>query len=178
VSALEVIEKCVLHRPGEPRPGVVYKDLVGSILLQPFELQLCISLFADWVGRVDAIVAPDLGVVFGGAVAPRLQKALILARKTGKLPGDAMMMVQYLGSNAANLSENIYMNTALQHSSLEVVSGSIQAGQRVAIVDVCLASGSTAQALIRFVPLGRDRGQASVCHGAGYWYRYPFAPAL
>jgi adenine/guanine phosphoribosyltransferase-like PRPP-binding protein len=75
--------------------GVVYKDLVGSISLQPFGLQLYSNLFTDWNGSVNAIVAPgDFGVVSGGAVAARLQKPLILARKTGKVSGD-VMKVQY-----------------------------------------------------------------------------------
>ena len=137
----------------------MFKDLVGSLLLQPFGLSLCCGMIADWLeddkelcSAVDAILSPgDLGFVFAGALGARLHKSVILARKAGKLYGQ-VNRIEYGGSNISNLQREGHIAGATASTSkLEIVSGSIQPGQKILIVDDCLASGSTAEALIRLV---------------------------
>ena len=151
----KILDRCVRQIPNTPRPGVVFKDLVGSLLLQPFGLSLCCGMIADWLeettnestlSTVDAILSGDLGYVFAGALGGRLMKPVILARKPGKLQ-ERVDRIQYRGSNIANLQREEGDDT----TTLEVVSGSVQPGQRILIVDDCLASGSTGNGLIDYV---------------------------
>ena len=52
----KILDRCVREIPNTPRPGVVFKDLVGSLLLQPFGLSLCCGMVADFIhGRCDSI---------------------------------------------------------------------------------------------------------------------------
>jgi adenine phosphoribosyltransferase len=81
----------------------------------------------------DRILSADArGFVLGAALAYRLEKGLILARKPDKLPRktiSASYELEY-GSNA-----------------LEVHADSIPAGARILVVDDLLATGGTARAM-------------------------------
>jgi adenine/guanine phosphoribosyltransferase-like PRPP-binding protein len=84
---------------------------------------------------------------------------LVLIRKEGKLVGNAIDRVSYKGSNMKALKqkqeqdEDEYstmtggdeMNNrrSSNSSSFEIIAGSIIPGQRIMVVDDCLASGST-----------------------------------
>ena len=155
--APKILNLCIRKIPDTPRVGVEFKDLVGSLLLQPFALSLCCGMIADWLAEteestsaVDAILSPgDLGYVFAGALGARLMKPVILARKAGKLQG-RVDRIHYNGSNITKIQReesdgDVHSDT--KPSTLEIVSGSIQPGQKILIVDDCLASGATAEAL-------------------------------
>ena len=90
-----------------------------------------------------------MGFVFAGPVASRLQKPLVVARKGGQLPGPVITQ-GYTGSNIRHLSStnNDEMGPRL---SLEMPVGSIRPGQGIAVIDDCLASGSTATTLVELV---------------------------
>eukprot|EP00797_Seminavis_robusta_P014566 Sro21_g014550.2 (766) ;mRNA; r:37159-39456 len=149
------------------QPSVQYRDIVGSLLLQPFAMALWTGSVVEWVEKngqtssVDAIVSPEsLGFVFAGTVASFLKKPLILLRKGGKLVGDKDS-VSYDGSNIHNLIQGEECEAADSHPSnpeycLEIVSGSVLPGQRILVVDDCLASGATVRAVMDLV--GRQGG--------------------
>jgi adenine phosphoribosyltransferase len=158
---------------------MVYRDLIGGLLLQPFGLSLCTALLIQALTQdeqesskestpsgnsigFDAILAPEaLGFLFAGPIANHFQVPIICARKGGRLVGP-VDQISYQGSNisASNSGSGSFCqdedflitatgkNTAIASSaSLEIVSGSIQPGQRILVVDDCLASGATLKAL-------------------------------
>jgi GTP cyclohydrolase I/adenine phosphoribosyltransferase/phosphomevalonate kinase len=162
-----LLKRCVRSIPDTPRPGIVYKDLVGGILRQPFGSSLTTSLLSNLVEHasggmnVDAIVVPEAtGFLFAAPVAMQLQVPLIPLRKAGRTPGE-VSSVEYGGSNITNLNRSGKESSS--SSALELADGLIERGQRVVIVDDCLASGSTSAAI---VDLFRDKGaivKALVC---------------
>ena len=119
------VQHCVRHIPDTPRPGIVYKDVVGGILRQSFGLPLVTyCMVQQWLlplqqqdnAAVDAIAVPESsGYCFAAAVAQSLQVPLILLRK-GKSRGksnasttthgdnDNMVRMEYSGSNISNLA--------------------------------------------------------------------------
>jgi adenine phosphoribosyltransferase len=152
-----VLKQCVRLLSDTPQPGVVFKDLVGGILAQPFGLRLACSLLAkltlqDSMLPMDGIVVPEAtGFLFAAPVAANLRLPLLVSRKPGKLPG-SVSRVQYEGSNIDNLKPVTSTDsTSKVFTSLELVDGSIQRGQHMVIIDDCLGSGSTAEAVVRLV---------------------------
>lgn len=166
-----ILKACVRYIPDMPQPGVKYRDIIGSFLLQPFALPLWVSSVSNWLrttrggslSNIDAIVAPEaLGFVFAGALAPVMKKPLVLIRKEGRLVGNAVDGVSYNGSNMNSLKgkkqeqdeeeeHRSTMNDEINNRkeqfypscSFEIIVGSIIPGQRIMVVDDCLASGST-----------------------------------
>lgn len=152
-----VLKRCVRLLPDTPQPGVVFKDLVGGILVHPFGLSLACSLLAkltleDSMLPIDGIIVPEAtGFLFAAPVAMQLRVPLFVLRKPGKLPG-TVSRVQYEGSNIDTLKTVTSTgSTSKVSSSLELVDGSIQRGQHVIIIDDCLGSGSTAEAVVLLV---------------------------
>jgi phosphomevalonate kinase len=165
-----ILKACVRSIPDIPKPGVAYRDIIGSLLLQPFALPLWSSSVLNWLqttprddddvsNNVDTIVAPEaLGFVFAGALSTLMMKPLVLIRKEGKLVGNAIDRVPYKGSNMKALKQeqdsqeecstmtgggDEMMKRKHSSSSFEIIAGSIIPGQRIMVVDDCLATGST-----------------------------------
>ena len=170
-----ILRHCTRHLTDTPKPGICFRDLVGSLLLQPFAMSLCSSLAVHRLGSesFDVIVAPEaLGYVFAGAIAAKMNKPLVLARKHGKLPGDTVK-VSYDGSNMSNLQKDDDDNSKgcnkdllpvdQAQESLELIQGTIQPGHRILVVDDCLASGSTVTALRHLVELQGGRVTKLFC---------------
>jgi phosphomevalonate kinase len=158
-----ILKCCVRHLPDTPVPGIVYKDLVGGLLLQPFGLSLCNELFIHRLQHgpgaklpFDAVLAPEaLGFLFAGPIAAFFNRPVLLARKKKPAPG-ASDSVTYEGSNMSNLSKLDACDVepiANQHASLHLVAGSIVPGQRILVADDCLATGKTLDAIARLVDL-------------------------
>lgn len=172
-----ILKTCVRSIPDIlPIPGVLYRDVIGSLLLQPFALSLWSSTVLDWLKQttpsfhgdnnddasscggddsddnifkgVDSIVAPEaLGYVFAGALAVLMTKPLVMIRKEGKLVGSAIDRVPYQGSNMKALLNQEQQDekecNITSSSSFEIIAGSIIPGQKILVVDDCIASGST-----------------------------------
>ncbi len=131
--------------PDFPKPGIVFQDF--SPLLRD-NLTLCVdalqALFDDeeWQ-RVDFLVGVESrGFILASALANRLEKGLVLARKAGKLPQPADRVAYYLEYGEAVLEMN---------------AGE---GQNVLIVDDVLATGGTLEAAFQlcekvgYIPVG------------------------
>ena len=149
-----ILKQCVRCLRDTPHPGVVYRDLIGGLLRQPFGLRLATSVLLNFIVQdgsptpCDAIAVPEAtGFLFAAPVANHLQVPLIVLRKAGRLPGDTCRIC-YKGSNISNLEKTPRNEGTV---SLEMVDGSIQRGQHVFILDDCLASGSTAAAMVRLL---------------------------
>lgn len=159
-----IFKRCTRSLQDTPKVGVQYRDIFGSLLLQPFAMSLWAASVLGWVEKngqglsIDAIVAPEAaGFAFASPIAAFLKKPLILMRKIRKLKG-AVDRVRYNGSNLHEMMNQ--GNTQCQTDGiaddnakccLEVQCGAIVPGQRILVVDDCLAGGSTLRAVLDLV---------------------------
>lgn len=126
--------------PGFPKEGILFRDFVPvladakglSILMDALVAALPVP-----AEDFDAIVALEArGFLFGPALAARLGKGCVAARKAGKLPTET-------------LSEEYTLEYGVERIEIEV--GAIKAGQRVLVVDDLIATGGSAKAAANLV---------------------------
>ena len=137
--------------PDFPKPGIDFKDIT-PILADPRAFNLCLDLLAERYDAqpLDAIVGIESrGFIFGAALASRMRKAFIPARKPGKLPAETHKVSYELeyGSDA-----------------IEMHRDAIRPHERVLVVDDLVATGGTAWAASELVRLlgGRVIGAAFI----------------
>lgn len=129
------IKDAIRTIPDYPEPGVMFRDL--TTLLQSPEafhatntllLEHCASLSLDKIVGIEA-----RGFIFGSVLAHGLQRGFIPVRKKGKLPGDV-----------------ISHDYALEYGTdrIEMHTDSLNAGDRVLLIDDLIATGGTAVATI------------------------------
>ena len=128
----------VVTIPDFPAPGIMFRD-VTSVIQDPDGLQLAVDTMQDLVKDVDydvIIGAESRGFIFGAPIAYNQHKALVLARKQGKLPRETVSETYALEYGTA---------------TLEIHKDAIKPGQKVLIVDDLIATGGTVEAIIRLV---------------------------
>lgn len=135
---IDLVKQLVRDVPNFPKPGIVFKDIT-PVLADPRAFNICLDLMAErYDGQnVEAIVGIESrGFIFGAALASRMRKAFVPARKPGKLPYDTHR-VEY----------------ALEYGkdAIEIHRDAVKKGERVLIVDDLLATGGTAAAAIELV---------------------------
>lgn len=135
---IDLVKQRVRDVPNFPKPGIVFKDIT-PVLADPRAFNICLDLMAErYDGQnVEAIVGIESrGFIFGAALASRMRKAFVPARKPGKLPYDTHR-VEY----------------ALEYGkdAIEIHRDAVKKGERVLIVDDLLATGGTAAAAIELV---------------------------
>ena len=116
-----------------PKPGIVFKDIT-PLLADPRAFNMCLDLIAErFDGEAfDAIVGIESrGFIFGAALASRMRRAFVPARKPGKLP-----------------AETVRVSYDLEYGSdsIEIHKDALKPRERVLIVDDLLATGGTASA--------------------------------
>lgn len=137
-NASDVIKTRIRDVPDFPKPGILFKDIT-PILADPSVFNLCLDSTAARFDNaaIDVIVGIESrGFIFGAALASRMRKAFVPARKPGKLPAQKQRIDYQLeyGSDA-----------------LEMHRDAINVGQKVLIVDDLLATGGTAWAACELV---------------------------
>ena len=121
-----------------PQPGVSFKDIT-PLLTDPRAFHMVLDGFAEYfiAEHVDAIAGVEArGFIFGGALAARLNASFVPLRKPGKLPGEI---------------DRVSYDLEYGSTALEIQNGSIQAGDKVVIIDDVLATGGTALAAAELV---------------------------
>jgi adenine phosphoribosyltransferase len=121
-----------------PKKGVLFQD-ISPVLADPEAFSFVIDSLveqtkADSFNKILAIDAR--GFLFGGALAYRLGKSLILCRKPGKLPGELATVSYDYEYSSGSLS--------IQHDACGE-------GDHVLIVDDVLATGNTLRAAYQAV---------------------------
>ncbi len=136
-AALDLRDR-VRDVPDFPKPGIVFKDLMPLVADAAY--------FRETIDRLEALARPkrpDIilgaearGFIFGGALADRLGRGFVPARKPGKLPWETV--------------EATY-DLEYGQDSLHVHADAIAEGTRVIVHDDVLATGGTARAKTELV---------------------------
>jgi len=137
MSLSQDLDTVIRNVPDFPKPGIQFKDIT-PLFAHPNLIERVIEDFSNqYKDGVDVIVGVESrGFLFGVPLALKLGIPFVLARKAGKLPADKISHTYDLEYGTA---------------TLEMHSDSIQAGQRVVIIDDLLATGGTARATASLV---------------------------
>ena len=135
----KLIKDYIKTYPDWPVEGVDFKDT--SSLCNGPGLRLAQNFLYDRLLKykmdIDRIVAVDArGFIFGGVLAHRFNKPLVLARKKGKLPGATHGQEFKLEYGSA---------------TIEIQSDAIHDGEKVIVIDDLLATGGTALSVINII---------------------------
>lgn len=144
------LKQRIRNYPDFPKAGIIFRD-ISPILAEPKAFRAAIDLMvAKLVDlQFDTILAIDArGFIFGGVLADRLNKKLVLCRKPSKLPGTLLTEMYGYEYDSASLS--------LQADALKP-------GEKVLIVDDVLATGSTFLAAHELVAKLGGRTAAIIC---------------
>ena len=117
-----------------PRKGISFKD-VSPLLENPEAFSLAIAKMKEIADKwnPDIIIGPESrGFLFGAPLAIAMEKGFLMARKPGKLPGEAL-----------SITYDLEYGTA----TMQIPAFAIKKGSRVVIVDDLLATGGTIKAL-------------------------------
>lgn len=135
---IEFLKEQIRDIPDFPKAGIIFKDitpLLKNARALSETLDLMAAPFAD--DKVTAVVGMESrGFIFGVPVAERLKAGFIPVRKPGKLP-------------AETISEEYELEYGTDR--LEMHRDALGNGERVLIVDDLLATGGTAEAVVRMV---------------------------
>ncbi len=132
------LEKYIGVVPDFPKPGISFKD-VTPLLRDPDAFEECIDRLAEIASQYDFDVfvgAEARGFAFGAALALRMHKGFVLARKPGKLPGKTISYTYTLEYGS---------------STLHVSEGAFEKNKRALLIDDLLATGGTFVAMKELV---------------------------
>ena len=135
--------------PNFPKEGIMFRDITPT-LEDPDAFKESIDAFAEIVAKYDfnkIICADARGFLFGSALAYKLHKSLITARKPGKLPRPGF---EY--SYTLEYGKNI----------LVISQDSIKENDRVLVLDDLLATGGSAVAMIELVKMAKATPVAAI----------------
>jgi adenine phosphoribosyltransferase len=135
---LDLIRSKIRDVPDFPKPGILFKDIT-PVLAEPAAFAACLDLIAERYRDtpIDAIMGVESrGFIFGAALAVRMQKPFVPARKPGKLPWETVKVAYELEYGT---------------DSLEVHRDAFAPGQHVLLVDDLIATGGTAWAATELV---------------------------
>jgi adenine phosphoribosyltransferase len=121
-----------------PKEGVNFVD-ISTVLESAKLFKEIINKMARMIKakEIDKIVGIDArGFIFASALAYKLNKGLVMARKKGKLP-----------ANTISVSYGLEYGS----SAVELHRDSILPGEKVMVVDDVLATGGTAKAVLGLV---------------------------
>lgn len=124
--------------PDFPKEGIMFRDIT-SLGIDADGYAQAIDELASCLDGVDFDViaaAEARGFVFGGALAYKLNKPIVLVRKPGKLPGETVSESYDLEYGSA---------------TLQVHKDDIVPGQKVVILDDLLATGGTLLATAKLI---------------------------
>ncbi len=132
------LQSLIRDIPDFPRPGITFRD-VTPLLLDPEATAHAVDELARFAEdlEVEIVVAAEArGFILGGALAQRLGAGFVPARKPGRLP-------------ARTVSAEYELEYGLDE--LQLHADAFEAGTRVLVHDDLIATGGTAEAVVRIV---------------------------
>lgn len=136
--SLETLKSFIRDIPDFPKKGILFKDIT-PLLKDGHALRFaCDQLAAEFKGaKIDQVVGIESrGFIFSPVLAYHLEAGFVPVRKRGKLPA---------------AKEAVTYSLEYGEDSLEVHQDAIKQEARVIVVDDLLATGGTAEAVIRLV---------------------------
>ena len=132
------LKKFIRDVPDFPKPGILFKDITPLLKDGRALKQVCNDLTRPFEGKkIDQIVGIESrGFIFSPMIAYKLRAGFIPVRKKGKLPAEV---------------ESISYSLEYGLDHLEIHRDAICKGCRVLIVDDLLATGGTAEAVVKLV---------------------------
>lgn len=124
--------------PDYPKPGILFKDLT-TLWKDPKAFKESVDRLTDFFReqRVDKVVGPESrGFLVGAPVAYALGAGFVPVRKKGKLPSKTLRESYELEYGEA---------------TLEIHEDALSSGDRVILIDDLLATGGTAEAIIKLI---------------------------
>ena len=140
-------EKYISNYEDFPKKGILFRDILPILANPGIFNNLINEMTKDkFLNECDAIIAIDArGFIFGTAIAIKLSKPLILARKPGKLPGELISKDYQLEYGNNGLS--------LQREALKGFN-------KFSIVDDLLATGGTVNCVSKLL---QDQSKEILC---------------
>ncbi len=127
-----------------PEKGILFRDITTA-LRDKEGLRLIIEDFTKrYSGKgIDYVLGADArGFIFGAAIAYNIGAGFVPARKPGKLP-----------ANTIKAEYSLEYGT----NSIEIHEDAIEEGSTVLIVDDLLATGGTAEAMVKLVEMSKAK---------------------
>ncbi|MFC1643926.1 adenine phosphoribosyltransferase [Candidatus Omnitrophota bacterium] len=128
------LDKTIRKVPDFPKPGILFYD-VTSIFANPEAFQFVLSKMDDLYKdvKIDGVIAIESrGFLLGAPFALKRSLPLVLARKSGKLPGDTVQQAYSLEYG---------------EETLEIHKADLIPGKRWLIIDDLIATGGTLEAV-------------------------------
>ncbi len=138
VSEQEMLKEFIRDVPDFPKKGIIFKDITPLLNNKAAFRSACDQLAENFKGmKVDHVAGIESrGFIFSPLIAYQLGTGFIPIRKKGKLPA---------------AKESISYGLEYGVDSLEIHLDALKKGAQVIIVDDLLATGGTAEAVIRLV---------------------------
>lgn len=158
------LDQIITEHKDFPKKGIFFKDLL-PLLQHPDVFNDLISNMSssEIFNGSDAIVSVDArGFIFGTAIAIKLSKPMIVARKPGKLPGELL-------TKSYELEYGI--------NSLSIQKKAIERFNSFVIVDDLLATGGTVKCVSEILyEFGKNINGLSVVAELGIFNAKDFLP--
>lgn len=135
---VDQLKKSIRDVPDFPKKGILFKDIT-TLCKDPAMFQRMVDLLGHrYVGKgVDLVIGIEArGFIVGAALAYKLGAGVVLVRKPGKLP---------------HKTHKATYKLEYGEDSLEIHQDAIQKGQKVIIADDLLATGGTAEAVLKLI---------------------------
>ena len=138
LSEQELLKEFIRDVPDFPKKGIIFKDITPLLNDKMAFRSACDQLAAHFKGsKIDHVAGIESrGFIFSPLMAYQLGSGFIPIRKKGKLPA---------------AKESISYDLEYGVDSLEIHLDALKKGAQVIIVDDLLATGGTAEAVIRLV---------------------------
>jgi len=138
------LDKVIRKIPGFPKPGVLFYDIT-SVFTDPAAFRYVLNSMFDIYKNVeiDGVIAIESrGFLLGSPFALEKKVPLVLARKSGKLPGDTVKQAYSL-----EYGEEI----------LEIHTSDLTPDKNWLIVDDLIATGGTLEAVAKMIEMRKAK---------------------